>query len=127
MPDRPSEFTDIDLDEEDDEDKTQPGPSEDEPLEPIEFDGNGDDDDDDEDDDFDDDEENGEEADGEDSVNGNGAATPAAAPRAEYGGTEEERDAGDGVQRAAAVLKYIVENIVDEPDQISIGATEDDR
>ena len=25
------------------------------------------------------------------------------------------------------MLKYIVENIVDEPDQISIGATEDDR
>ena len=39
-------------------------------------------------------------------------------------------DAGnirDGIGRAAAVLKYIVEQIVDEPDQIAIAATEDDR
>src|SRR5262249_46149842 len=76
----------------------------------------------------DDEEENGDDNDAEDSVNGNGAANPVAAPRAEYAeADEEEREAGDGVQRAAAVLKYIVENIVDEPDQISIGATEDDR
>ena len=34
---------------------------------------------------------------------------------------------GDGVGRAAAVLKYIVERIVDEPEKISIGAAEDDR
>ena len=33
----------------------------------------------------------------------------------------------DGIGRAAAVLKYIVEQIVDEPDQISIGASTDDR
>jgi predicted RNA-binding protein YlqC (UPF0109 family) len=43
---------------------------------------------------------------------------------------EDEEDAGNvrnGIGRAAAVLKYIVEQIVDEPDQISIGATTDDR
>jgi uncharacterized protein len=34
---------------------------------------------------------------------------------------------GDGVGRAAAVLKYIVERIVDEPEKISIGAAEDER
>ena len=33
----------------------------------------------------------------------------------------------DVVGRAAAVLKYIVERIVDDPSQISIGATTDDR
>lgn len=33
----------------------------------------------------------------------------------------------DTVGKAAAVLKYIVEHIVDEPDQISIGAATDDR
>jgi predicted RNA-binding protein YlqC (UPF0109 family) len=36
-------------------------------------------------------------------------------------------DGGDVIGRAAAVLKYIVEHIVDEPNQISIGATSDDR
>ena len=40
---------------------------------------------------------------------------------------EPERDVRDGIGRAAAVLKYIVEQIVDEPDQISIGASTDDR
>lgn len=44
---------------------------------------------------------------------------------------EEEADAAvsvrDGIGRAAAVLKYIVERIVDEPEKISIGAAEDDR
>ena len=40
----------------------------------------------------------------------------------------EEEDKGDDViGRAAAVLKYIVERIVDDPSQISIGATTDDR
>src|SRR5271166_4632562 len=39
----------------------------------------------------------------------------------------DERDIRDGIGRAAAVLKYIVEQIVDEPDQISIGAATDDR
>jgi predicted RNA-binding protein YlqC (UPF0109 family) len=41
-----------------------------------------------------------------------------------------EDDAGnirDVIGRAAAVLKFIVERIVDEPDKIAIGATEDDR
>lgn len=33
----------------------------------------------------------------------------------------------DVIGRAAAVLKFIVERIVDEPDKIAIGATEDDR
>lgn len=36
-------------------------------------------------------------------------------------------DGGDVIGRAAAVLKYIVERIVDDPSQISIGATSDDR
>ena len=40
---------------------------------------------------------------------------------------EDEEDVRDGIGRAAAVLKYIVEQIVDEPDEISIGATTDDR
>src|SRR5215472_8298294 len=43
---------------------------------------------------------------------------------------EDAVDAGnlrDGIGRAAAVLKYIVEQIVDEPDEISIGASSDDR
>lgn len=43
---------------------------------------------------------------------------------------DEEEDAGnlrDGIGRAAAVLKYIVEQIVDEPDDIQIGASTDDR
>ena len=40
---------------------------------------------------------------------------------------DEENGARDGIGRAAAVLKYIVEQIVDEPDDISIGATTDDR
>src|SRR5579863_1703370 len=43
---------------------------------------------------------------------------------------EDDEDTGnlrDGLGRAAAVLKYIVEQIVDEPDDIQIGATSDDR
>ena len=45
---------------------------------------------------------------------------------------EEEPEDGDGngndvIGRAAAVLKYIVEHIVDDPSQISIGATSDER
>ena len=43
---------------------------------------------------------------------------------------EDDEDIGnlrDGIGRAAAVLKYIVEQIVDEPDEIQIGATSDDR
>ena len=46
---------------------------------------------------------------------------------------EEEEEEGfasqadDVIGRAAAVLKYIVEHIVDDPTQISIGATSDDR
>ena len=43
--------------------------------------------------------------------------------RPENRGDEED----DPVGRAAAVLKYIVERIVDDPAQISIGATSDDR
>jgi uncharacterized protein len=38
-----------------------------------------------------------------------------------------EGEGGDVIGRAAAVLKYIVEHIVDDPSQISIGATTDDR
>src|SRR4029077_4826402 len=42
----------------------------------------------------------------------------------------DEDNAGnvrDGIGRAAGVLKFIVERIVDEPDEIAIGATSDDR
>lgn len=39
----------------------------------------------------------------------------------------EPEDGDDVIGRAAAVLKYIVERIVDDPSQISIGATTDDR
>lgn len=39
----------------------------------------------------------------------------------------DEDDGDDVIGRAAAVLKYIVERIVDDPSQISIGATTDDR
>jgi uncharacterized protein len=52
---------------------------------------------------------------------------PAAADEREREDEGAREDAGDGIGRAAAVLKYIVEQIVDEPDQISIGATTDDR
>ena len=38
-----------------------------------------------------------------------------------------EAEGADVIGRAAAVLKYIVEHIVDDPTQISIGATSDDR
>jgi predicted RNA-binding protein YlqC (UPF0109 family) len=53
-------------------------------------------------------------------------------PPREAGPAEDEdaEDSGnvrEGIGRAAAVLKYIVEQIVDEPDEISIGATTDDR
>lgn len=42
-------------------------------------------------------------------------------------GPEADEESEDVIGRAAAVLKYIVEHIVDEPSQISIGATSDDR
>ncbi|MBV8340254.1 MAG: KH domain-containing protein [Candidatus Eremiobacteraeota bacterium] len=42
-------------------------------------------------------------------------------------GPEGDEEADDVIGRAAAVLKYIVEHIVDDPNQISIGATSDDR
>jgi predicted RNA-binding protein YlqC (UPF0109 family) len=126
MPDRPPEFTDIDLDEEDDQEPGKSPPAEDAPLDPIDFDDEGDDEDEDE---LDADEESGEAGDVDERDNGDGAPHAAAAPAVAFDEEEEEErgDVRDGIQRAAAVLKYIVENIVDEPDQISIGATEDDR
>jgi uncharacterized protein len=49
-------------------------------------------------------------------------------PPAEDEEREFDGNGGDDVVgRAAAVLKYIVERIVDDPSQISIGATTDDR
>ncbi len=53
-------------------------------------------------------------------------------PRGEIADDAEEEDSldsddADVIGRAAAVLKYIVEHIVDDPTQISIGATTDDR
>lgn len=54
----------------------------------------------------------------------NGEPPPLPAPEDDL---EDEGNLRDGIGRAAAVLKYIVEQIVDEPDQISIGATTDDR
>jgi uncharacterized protein len=58
-----------------------------------------------------------------------GFAKPLDETREDEGADDEgpAEDTGDGIGRAAAVLKYIVEQIVDEPDQISIGATTDDR
>lgn len=53
------------------------------------------------------------------------AASPEEADDAEPAGDDEADD--DVIGRAAAVLKYIVEHIVDDPNQISIGATSDDR
>ncbi len=122
MPDRPPEFTDIDLDEEDDEEtpkpEPEPGPAEDGP---IDFD---DEDEDDVDADLDGDAESDADEDAPESD-----APQAAAPPAFDEDEEDDVRGGEheGIARAAAVLKYIVENIVDEPDQISIGATEDDR
>ncbi|HEY5093947.1 MAG TPA: KH domain-containing protein [Candidatus Eremiobacteraceae bacterium] len=46
---------------------------------------------------------------------------------AEPAGDDDAGNIRDGIGRAAAVLKFIVERIVDEPDQIAIAATEDDR
>ncbi len=107
MSERPPEFTDIDLDDEDDEraERTAPpgdapesdAPEGDAPA-PSEF----------EDEDEDDDE--GLDEEGEEGLD-----------------EDEPQTSGEGVNRAAAVLKYIVENIVDEPEEISIGATTDDR
>ncbi|HEV2038216.1 MAG TPA: KH domain-containing protein [Candidatus Eremiobacteraceae bacterium] len=51
------------------------------------------------------------------------AEEPAQDEEAEFDGNGND----DVVGRAAAVLKYIVERIVDDPSQISIGATTDDR
>jgi predicted RNA-binding protein YlqC (UPF0109 family) len=42
-------------------------------------------------------------------------------------GDDDAGNIRDVIGRAAAVLKFIVERIVDEPDKIAIGATEDDR
>lgn len=54
-----------------------------------------------------------------------------APPRRESAPADDDEDeAGnlrDGIGRAAAVLKYIVEQIVDEPGEIQIGASTDDR
>lgn len=110
MAERPGDFNDIDLDEE--EERPKPGGDEDEPVEPIDLDDDDDDDDEEEDEaDVDDQEDSGDES---------------AQPQSRAS-DEDEADMRDGIQRAAAVLKYIVENIVDEPDSISIGATTDDR
>ncbi|MDQ6781779.1 MAG: KH domain-containing protein [Candidatus Eremiobacteraeota bacterium] len=57
-------------------------------------------------------------------------ALPAAPDEEALEDDEDEEDNGDGddvIGRAAAVLKYIVEHIVDDPSQIAIGATSDDR
>ena len=106
MAERPGDFNDIDLDEE--EDAPKPG-DEDEPADPIDLD--------------DDEEEDEDDEDADDREDSDDESAPPQSRSAE----EDESDARDGIQRAAAVLKYIVENIVDEPDSISIGATSDDR
>ena len=104
MAERPGDFDDIDLDEEEDEETTKPGGAGEEPVEPI---------------DLDEDEEE-EAQDLKDDREPEVGAPESRAP-------EDEGNVRDGIQRAAAVLKYIVENIVDDPDAISIGATTDDR
>ena len=122
MPDRPPEFTDIDLDEEDDEETPkpapEPGPAEDGPIDFDEED----------EDDIDADLDADVESDADEDAPASDA--PQAATPPAFDEDEEDDVRGgehEGIARAAAVLKYIVENIVDEPDQISIGATEDDR
>jgi len=119
MPDRPPEFAEIDIDDEDQDEEAPPSapPEDDEDeAEPIDID-------DDEDEDNDADEDAGANGD-----NGEGAAPRVAAREPESDSPDfDEEDEVDGVQRAAAVLKYIVEHIVDEPSEISIGATSDDR
>lgn len=120
MPDRPPEFTDIDLDEEEEEETPAPAPTEDEPI-----DLDDEEESDDEDDELDTEAETGED---ENADLDGGSPRAAAEPVPPFEEDDEEAgDAREGIQRAAAVLKYIVENIVDEPGQISIGATEDDR
>ena len=109
MAERPGDFNDIDVDEE--EDAPKPGGDEDEPADPIDLDEDEEEDEDEDDEDADDREDSDDES----------------APPQSRSAEEDESDAHDGIQRAAAVLKYIVENIVDEPDSISIGATSDDR
>jgi uncharacterized protein len=111
MPERPGEFNDIDLDEEEERPKPDGDGEEDEPSDPIDLD---EDDEEEDEEDLDEDEESG---------------APEVAGAVDEGEVDEEDDGNvrDGIQRAAAVLKYIVENIVDEPDAISIGATSDDR
>jgi uncharacterized protein len=125
MSERPPEFTDIDLDDEDDEraERTAPpgdapesdAPEGDAPA-PLEF----------EEEDEDEDDDEGLDEEGEEGLDEDEPQT--AAPPPAYDEEDEPgMPAGEGVNRAAAVLKYIVENIVDEPEEISIGATTDDR
>jgi uncharacterized protein len=120
MPERPPEFTDIDLDDEDDDEHKAAPADEKEPADPIDFD-------DEDEDDVDEDGEEEKDANGDEEFGGGTPAASAPAPAYDEEDEEESGDVRDGVARAAAVLKYIVENIVDEPDQISIGATTDDR
>jgi predicted RNA-binding protein YlqC (UPF0109 family) len=122
MPDRPPEFTDIDLDEEDDEETPkpapEPGPAEDGPIDFDEED----------EDDIDADLDGDVESDADEDAPASDAPQAAAPPAFDEDEEDDVRGGEhEGIARAAAVLKYIVENIVDEPDQISIGATEDDR
>jgi predicted RNA-binding protein YlqC (UPF0109 family) len=120
MTERPPEFTDVDLDDEDDSERERSVQPADEPegdAGPIEFE----EEDDEEELDIEEEEDEGDEE------LEQGAAPQIAAPAAPYEDDETPGRAGDGVSRAAAVLKYIVENIVDEPEAISIGATTDDR
>lgn len=120
MTERPPEFTDVDLDDEDDSERERSAQPADEPegeVGPIEFE----EEDDEEELDVEEDEDEGDEE------LEQGAGPQTAAPAAPYEDDEAAERPGDGVSRAAAVLKYIVENIVDEPEAISIGATTDDR
>src|SRR5579872_2358357 len=113
MAERPPEFVDLDIDDEDDDD-IKP---EEEPI-PAADEENGDEDD------FVDEEPSAErervdEIDEVDELEDEEEEEPA--------GGELGPDEDDVIGRAAAVLKYIVEHIVDDPSQISIGATSDDR
>jgi len=105
MAERPGDFDDIDLDEEEDEETSKPGGEGEEPVEPIDLD----------------------EEEEEDAEDLEADREPDAGAPESRVSEEDEGNVRDGIQRAAAVLKYIVENIVDEPDAISIGATTDDR
>lgn len=133
MSDRPPEFLDVDEEDLDVVSTTQPHEEQvirDEGSVTVErVDDEHEDFDDeevpvDEDEDEDDTDDDEDEADEEDEADDEEASEDEDEDEEEEGFASQ---ADDVIGRAAAVLKYIVEHIVDDPNQISIGATSDDR